>query len=112
MHHTRFEGANSTFDAKDLLNAFPLLAKPVVEIRARGDLSVFEPSMAFVPRLGGLPPPSIRMLVFKEIGDIFSQARLVVFGEQHIVAFQPMNAATHEPLGMHGIEAKNASVDQ
>ena len=42
---SRFEDLDSAFESKDLLDALPILAKPVVEIRTRGDLTMFESSM-------------------------------------------------------------------
>ena len=54
------EDACCAFEPKDLLNAFPVLGKPVIEIRATGDLSVLEPPMPFVPGLGLFPTTTIR----------------------------------------------------
>ena len=48
------------FQTKDLLDALPLLAKPVIEIRITGDLAMLSALMTFLPRLGLSPAPPIR----------------------------------------------------
>jgi hypothetical protein len=48
-HLPRVEEAGGAFESKDLLNALPLLAKPVIEIRATGDLSMLQAPMALRP---------------------------------------------------------------
>src|SRR5437763_8352042 len=73
-----FEQARRAFEPKDLLDAFPLLAKPVIEIRTTGDLSVLEPPMPFVPGLGLLPAAMIRGAILKQIHTILVERRLVV----------------------------------
>src|SRR5438093_3525276 len=54
-----FEQACRAFEPEDLLDAFPVLGKPVIEIRATGDLTVLEPPMPFVPGLSLLPTTPI-----------------------------------------------------
>ena len=78
------EDACRAFEPKDLLNAFPLLGTPVIEIRAASDLAVLEPSMPFVPGLGLLEAPTIRSAILKQIGTILVEGRLIVFGNQDI----------------------------
>ena len=55
----RLQDVSIPFESKDLLNALPVLAKPVIEIRTTGDVTVLKPPMPFVPRLGLLPPAAI-----------------------------------------------------
>ena len=52
------------------------------------------------------------MRVFKEIGDIFAERGLVVFGNEYIISLQPMHSSTQRPLGIQGIQAENAPFDQ
>src|SRR5262245_339810 len=44
------EQAHRAFKPKDLLDAFPLLSKPVTQVRTTGHLAVFHPSMPLRPR--------------------------------------------------------------
>ena len=106
------EDACGAFEPKDLFNAFPVLGKPVIEIRATGDLTVLEPSMPFVPGLGLFPPTTIRRAILKEIGDILVQRRLIVLGNQEIVSSTPLDLCAERPLGMHGVQRENASCNQ
>jgi len=93
------------------LYALPVFGKPLIQVRAAHDLTMFESPVPFVPRLSFLPSSSIRTWVFKVISDIFSKRGLVVFGNEHIVSLQPMNLPTHLALGMQGVQAENAPFD-
>lgn len=55
-----FEDADRAFEPKDLFNACPLLAKPVIEVRAAHEVAMLQSSMRFVPGLCFLPAPPIR----------------------------------------------------
>jgi len=109
MEVSCFQRTDCALQAKHLLNVLPVLAKPLVEIRATDDLAVFQSSMPFVPGFRLLPSSTIRRAVFKHIRDVFLERRLVVFGKQHIVAFKPMNLCTQGSLRMHRIQAQDAS---
>lgn len=108
---SRFEDLHRALDPKDLLDPFPLFAKPVIEIRATGDVAMFDTSMCLVPGFGLLPSLPIGSRIFKQIGDIFPQCGLVVFGNQQIVSKKPMDLRTQFPLGMHGVQRENAPFD-
>jgi hypothetical protein len=82
-----------------VLDPFPLFAKPVIEIRATGDVTMFDALMCLVPGFGLPPPLLIGSRIFKQIGDIFPQCGLVVFGNQQIVSMKPMDLRTQPPLG-------------
>jgi hypothetical protein len=112
LHLSGGEGSSRSLDAKYLCNTFPLLAKPLVEIGTTGDVSMFQASMCFVPGLGLLPSSSVRSAVCKQVFTILSQRRLMVFGNQHVVALKPMDLGTQLLLGVHGIQTQNASFDQ
>jgi hypothetical protein len=43
------ERAYCAFEPEDLLNAFPLLPEPVIEIGAAYDVAMFQPFTRFVP---------------------------------------------------------------
>jgi hypothetical protein len=73
-----FEQERRAFQPKDLLNPHPLLAEPIIEVRTTGDLSMFQPSMGFVPGFRLLPSSPIRRTILKQVSDIFVQGRLVV----------------------------------
>src|SRR6266566_166695 len=107
-----FEDACRAFEPKDLLNALPVLGKPVIEIRATGDLSVLEPPMSFVPGLSLLPTTTIGRAILKQIGTILVEGGLIVLGNQDIVPSKPMDLRTECALGMHGIQGENAPFDQ
>lgn len=107
----RLEEAHCAFEPKHLLDTLLLLAKPVVEIRTTGDLAVFQPSMPFVPRLRLLPSSPTRGAIFQQIGDIPSQRRLVVLGQEDVLPSQPMHLGAQRTLGMHGIYGEDASFD-
>src|SRR5258708_586924 len=102
-----FENACRAFEAKDLLDALPLFGKPVVQIRAREDLAMFQSPMPFVPRLCLLPSSTIWGTIFKEIHDIFFESQLVVFGNEDIISFKPLHLRTELPLSMQSVEAEN-----
>ena len=57
------EDARSTFEPKDLLDALPLVGKPVIQIGATDDLSMLQSSMTFVPGFRLLPAPTIRAAI-------------------------------------------------
>jgi hypothetical protein len=95
-----FEQTDGALDAKDLLDALPLLGKPLIQIRATHDLSVFYPPMSFVPPLSLLPSSPVRTRVFKVIGDIFFERGLIVLGNQDVVSFQSVDLTTQLALGM------------
>nr|WP_244422453.1 zinc ribbon domain-containing protein [Ktedonobacter racemifer] len=80
-----FQEAYASFEAKHLLDAFPLVFQPVIEIGATGDLAMLQAPMTFLPGFGLLPSPSIRARVLKEIGNILVEGRLVLLGDQEIV---------------------------
>jgi hypothetical protein len=86
-----FEQTRGAFEPKDLLDAFPVLGKPVTQIRTTGNLTMLEPPMRFVPGLGLLEAPTIRRAILKQIGNILVQRRLIVLGNQEIVPFPPMD---------------------
>lgn len=106
------QGTASSLKPKDLLDACPFLSEPVIEIRATDDLTVFQPPMTFVPGLSFLPPPTIRSAVFKQIRASFSERRLVVLRDQHLLPRKPMHLCTQLALRVHGIQAEDASFDQ
>lgn len=83
----RFEQACRAFKPKNLSNAFPWFAQPVVEVRATDQLAMFEPPMPFVPGLCLLPSSLIRVTTLLEIGMSFPQRGLVVFGYQKVCSF-------------------------
>jgi hypothetical protein len=60
-----FEQARGAFEPEDLLDAYPLFAKPGISIRTPGNLAMLEPPMPFVPGLGLLPPTPSRRAIFK-----------------------------------------------
>ncbi len=107
-----FEDTGGAFESKDLLNASPLFLKPVIEIRATGDLSMFQSPMAFVPRLRLHPASTIRSAVCKQVGNIFQEGGLVVLGDEHIRSPTPMHLRAQLPLGMHRIQGHHPSFDQ
>src|ERR1700693_1810437 len=107
-----FEEACGAFEPEDLLNAFPLLPKPVIEVRATGDLAMLEPPMSFVPGLSLLPTTTIRSAILKQIGNILVQRRLVVLGNQNIVPSKSMDLCAQSTLGMHRIQGEDAPFDQ
>jgi hypothetical protein len=72
---------------------------------------MFDTPMCLVPGFGLPPPLLIGSRIFKQIGDIFPQCGLVVFGNQQIVSMKPMDLRTQPPLGMHGVPRKNAPFD-
>src|SRR5579871_734392 len=106
------ENAGGVFEPKDLLNAFPLFGKPVIEVRTTGDLAMLEPPMPFVPGLRLFPPTTIGDAILKQIGNILMQGGLVVLGNQEIVSRQPMDLSAEGTLRMHRIQSKNAPFDQ
>ena len=93
------EDACGAFEPKDLLNAFPLFGTPGIEIRAAGDVSVCEPPMSFVPRLGLFPTTPIGRAILKEIRDILVQRRLIVLGNQERVPSTADGSARRAPVG-------------
>jgi hypothetical protein len=107
-----FEDVGSAFQSKDLLNALPLLAKPVIEIGTTSDLSMLQPPMPFVPGLRLLPAPSIRGAVFKEVVNIFGKGGLIIFGDEHIRSPKLVQLSTQLSLGMHRIQGQNPPFDQ
>lgn len=107
----RFEQAYRALKSKDLLDAFPLLAKPVVEIGTTQDLAMFEPSMSLVPGFCLLPSSSVRRAIFQQIGNILPQRWLIILGDEDIVSLQSMYLRTQRALGMHGIQGKDAPLD-
>lgn len=80
-----FQEAYASFEAKHLLDAFPLVFQLVIEIGATGDLAMLQAPMTFLPGFGLLSSPSIRARVLKEIGNILVGGRLVLLGDQEIV---------------------------
>ncbi len=98
-----FEERGGAFESKDLLNASPLVLKPVMEIRATGDLAMFQSPMAFVPRLCLHPASTIRRTVCKQVGNLFEEGGLVVLGDEHLRCPTPMHRRAQLPLGRHRI---------
>src|SRR2546421_8993051 len=109
---TCLEDVPRPFEPEDLLNALPLLAKPVIEIRTTDDLTVLEPPMSFVPGLCLFPATTIRGTILKQIGNILVERGLIVLGNQEIVSREPMDLRTQGALGMHGIQGEDAPCDQ
>ena len=64
------EEAHRAFEPKHLLDAFPLLGKPVAQIRTTKDLAVFQSSMPLRPCLRLSPSSPIWGAIFQQIGDI------------------------------------------
>lgn len=93
-----FKNADGTLEPKDLFNSCPLLAKPVVQVRAAQEVALLQPSMRFVPGLGLLPASSVWGRVSEEISNIRTQRGLVVFGKQEVGSAQPINLGTERPL--------------
>src|SRR5436190_344622 len=108
----RLEKADRAFYAKHLLDPLPLFGKPVVQSRTTYNLAVFQSPVSFVPSLCLLPSSTIRSAIFKEIGDILFERRLVVFGNEHVVSFKPLHLGAKFPLRMQRIQAENASFDR
>src|SRR5258708_3021915 len=104
-----FQRTDGALQTKHLLNALPVLAKPVVEIRATDDLAVFQSSLPFVPGFGLLPSSTISSAAFKHIPQPFFNPPFVAFVKPHIVAFKPMNLCTQGSVRMHGVQAQDAS---
>src|SRR5215469_10705827 len=98
-HLIGLEQACRAFEPKDLLDALPVLPKPIIEIRAAGNLTMLEQPMPFVPRLGLLPPTTIRDAILKQIRNILMERELIVLGNQKIVPRQPMHLRTERALG-------------
>ena len=111
-HLVGFEHACCAFEPKDLLNAFPLLDKPTIEIRAAGDVTVLKPPMSFVPGLSLFPTTTIRSAILKEISDILVQCRLILLGSEDIVPSKPMDLCAERTLGMHRIQGEDTPFDQ
>jgi hypothetical protein len=112
---TDFPGGKDTggaFQAKDLLDALPLLAKPVVEIGATGELSMLQPPVALRPRLRLPPASAIWGAIGKQIGNILDEGGLVVRGLEHIRSPILLDQRTQLPLGMHRIQSDNPPFDQ
>jgi hypothetical protein len=107
-----FEDLRRALDPKDLFDTLPLLAKPVVEVRARSEVAMLQPPMRFVPGFGLLPALLIRARIFKQIGDVLPQRRLIVFDNQQVVSLQAMDLRTQRSLGMHRVQGENAPLDQ
>ena len=106
------EEAHHAFEPKDLLDACPFLAKPVVEIRTAHNLALLQPSMGFVPGLGCLPASPVRRRVSEEIGNVFAQGGLVVLGKQEIVPAQPMHLNAQGALRVQRVQGQNAPGDE
>ena len=62
-----------SFESKDLPNAFPHFAKPVIEIRTTSDVPVLEPPISFAPRLNLLPLTTIGGAILKRISNVLVQ---------------------------------------
>ncbi len=105
------EEAHSAFEPKYLLDAFPLFAEPVIEVRTTGDLAVFHTSMPLRPGLSVFPAATIGGVILKQISNILIESGLVVRGLQEIIARKPMDLRTQRALGMHGIQGKDAPLD-
>ncbi len=84
----RFKDAGPAFQSKNLLDAWPLFAKPVIQIGTARDLSMLQSPMTFVPRLRLPPAPPIRGAVGKQIGNILDEGGLIVRG------LEPVGAST------------------
>src|SRR5947199_8130885 len=106
------EDAGGAFEPKDLLDALPVLAKPIIEIRTAGDMTMLESPMSLIPRLRLLPPTTIRGAIFKQIGNILMQRRLIVLGNQEIISLKPVDLRTEQALRMHGIQGEDVPFDQ
>ncbi len=107
--HTSFHDVHPAFEAKHLLNPFPVFAEPAIKIRTTADLSMFQAPMSFVPGFGVLLSPPIRGRVGKQIGDICSETGLIVFGNEEVIAPEAMDLSTGGALGMHRIQAHSSS---
>jgi hypothetical protein len=111
-HLVGFEDACCAFEPKDLLDSFPIFAKPVVEIRTTADVTMLEPPMRFVPRLRVCPAATVWCAILKQIGTILFEGGLIVLGNQDIVSPKPMHPCTERALRMHRIQGENAPCDQ
>jgi hypothetical protein len=106
------EDTHGAFEPKHLLDALPLGAEPVFEIRATVNLAMLQPSMPIVPNLSLFPAATIGSAILKQIRNILVERRLVILSNQHILACQSMDLRTQGALGMHGIQGEDASLDQ
>ena len=68
--------------------------------------------MPLRPGLSVFPAATIGGAILKEIRNILRERGLVVRGLQEIIARQPLDPRTQGALGMHGIEGKDAPLDQ
>jgi len=93
-----FADLRRALDPKDLFDTLPLLAKPAVEVRARSEVAMLQPPMRFVPGFGLRPSPLIRARIFKQIGDVLPQRRLIIFDNQQVVSLQAMDLRTQRSL--------------
>ncbi len=88
------------------------LANQAISIRATDDLSMLQSSVAFVPRFRLLPAPTIRGAIGKQVGNIFSERRLVVLRDEHIGTSPAVYLGTEFVLRMHRIQGHNPPLDQ
>jgi hypothetical protein len=75
-------------------------------------LSVFHTSMPLRPGLSVFPAATIGGAILTHISNILIESGLVVLGLQEIIARQPMDLRTQRALGMHGMQGKDAPLDQ
>src|SRR2546423_15029293 len=111
LEGTCLEYVPRPFEPEDLLNALPLLAKPVIEIRTTDDLTVLEPPMTFVPGLCLFPATTIRGTILNQIGNILVERGLIVLGNQEIVPRDPMDLRTQRAFGIRAIQVEDEPCD-
>lgn len=67
--------------------------------------------MPFVPALCLQPSAAIGRAIFKQSSDVLFETGLVVFGNQHVIPLKPVHERTELALGMHRVQAQDASFD-
>src|SRR5579875_145530 len=99
---------HAPLQAKDLSNVLPVALKETGEIGTGGDLTTLESSVPFVAALGALPAGVISLGVFKKELQILIHLRLILLGDEQVVALEAPEHGTEVALGMHGIGRDNA----
>jgi len=94
---------DAALQAKDLLNADPVLGKEVAQLRTGGQGARFQPPVSFLTGSGPLPVTTISLPILKKEGQVLVHGGLIVLGHQQIEPFEQGDGQAECALGVHRI---------
>lgn len=107
----RLHPAGGASAVEAVLPPRPLLAKPVVQIRAAQEVALVSPSLPFVPPLSFWPAPPTQAGIDAQIDTPLAPRGVAVPGAEEGGPSQPLDLGTPGPLPVPGLQGEHAPGD-